>query len=252
MRFRDKVALVTGAAGGLGSEIARAFVADGAHVIVADIHEDAGAALAAELRGRSEFLKLDVTDESDWLNAIQFAQNLVGGLDILINNAGFFQPNVSFEDMPLDLWRKHFAVNSESVFLGCKHAIRSMKHKKAGSIVNVGSGMAIMPDGLASAYCSSKAAMLMTTRTAALSAGAYGIRVNAVLPGPVNTPMLMGNLVEGQSEDDYLRMLEGFSPLGALATPGDIARAVLFLADPQNTAVTGVYLRVDGGNLPTA
>ena len=155
------------------------------------------------------------------------------------------------EDMPLDVWKKHFAVNSDGVFLGCKHAILRMKDK-GGTIVNIGSGFSIRANPLASAYCASKAAVLMTTRTAAASAGPYNIRVNAVLPGAVHTPMLMGNLTEDMTEEQFFAELKSFSPLGRLAEPDDVARAVLFLADPTNAVITGSYLTVDGGNMPGA
>jgi NAD(P)-dependent dehydrogenase (short-subunit alcohol dehydrogenase family) len=171
---------------------------------------------------------------------------------VLVNNAGFYRPNIAFEDMPIDLWRKHFAINADGVFLGCKHAIQRMKTRGDGAIVNLGSGLSITANATGAAYCASKAAVLMTTRTAAAAAGPYGIRVNAVLPGAVPTTMLMGNMTEAENEADFLARMRAYSPLGRLATPSDIARAVLFLADPSNPAISGVYLPVDGGNMPGA
>ena len=249
--FDDKVVIVTGGAGGLGKAISTAFVSAGARVVVADMDMDAAEAVVSELGENARHGLLDVSDEASWVRLLDQVEGDWGGLNILVNNAGIYAPNIKFEDMPLALWRKHFAVNSDGVFLGCKHGILRMK-KKGGAIVNIGSGMSITANPLGSAYCASKAAVLMTTRTAAASAGPYNIRVNAVLPGPVPTPMLMGNLTEDTTEDQFFERLHSYSPLGRLAQPADIARAVLFLSDPANQAITGSYLAVDGGNMPGA
>jgi NAD(P)-dependent dehydrogenase (short-subunit alcohol dehydrogenase family) len=216
-RFSGKTIVVTGGAGGLGAAMVAAFVA-----------------------------------EASWEGLLDRVDQDFSGLDVLVNNAGYFHPNIAFEDMTLDLWRKHFAINSDGVFLGCKHAIRRMTTRRSGSIVNIGSGLSITASATASAYCASKAAVLMTTRTAAAAAGRYGIRVNAVLPGAVKTAMLMGNLVPGQTEAALLDGLAARTPMGVMATPADIARGVLFLADPANVAVTGIYLPVDCGDMPGA
>jgi NAD(P)-dependent dehydrogenase (short-subunit alcohol dehydrogenase family) len=243
MRFARQVVVVTGAAGGLGSAMCRRFLAEGARVIAADVVRPTDT-------GGAEYLALDVSAEEAWTEALDEVQRRYGGLDVLVNNAGIFRPNIAFEDMPLELWRRHFAVNSDGTFLGCKHGILHMKAKGGGAIVNIASGMGIKAYPQASAYCASKAAVLMTTRTAATAGGPYGIRVNAVLPGAVPTAMLMGNLVEHQSEEELIGALRRLSPLGRLASPDDIAHAVLFLADPQNMAVSGVLLPVDCANMP--
>jgi NAD(P)-dependent dehydrogenase (short-subunit alcohol dehydrogenase family) len=249
MIFADKTILVTGGGGGLGRSISEAFVNAGGQVVVADVDEVRGRATSDALGHAARFAALDVTDESQWTAVLDNVDAEMGGLDVLVNNAGYYAPNVAFEDMSLALWRKHFAINADGVFLGCKHGIRRMR-ERGGSIINMGSGMSITANPMASAYCGSKAAVLMTTRTAAASAGAHNIRVNAVLPGAVNTPMLMANLTDGVSESEYLEQMAGHSPLGRLATPQDIARAVLFLADPANAAISGTHLAVDGGNMP--
>ena len=246
-RFTGKTIVVTGGSGGLGGAIATAFRDAGGRVIVGDLAgptQDGGEAIS--------HIPLDVTDEEAWIALLDTVDAEHGGLDVLVNNAGFYKPNIPFEDMPLDLWRKHFAINVDGTFLGCKHAIRRMKGRRAGAIVNMGSGLSITANAFGSAYCGSKAAVLMTTRTAAAAAGPYGIRVNAVLPGAVPTTMLMGNMAEGETEEDFLKKMVAYSPLGRLATPEDIARGVLFLADPANVAISGVYLPVDGGNMPGA
>lgn len=252
MRFENQTVIVTGAGGGLGQAICRAFHAEGAYLAVADLPGSAGEALARDLGERALFVALDVTLESDWIGALDTVEAAFGGIDVVVNNAGFFQPNIAFEDMPLDVWRRHFAVNVDGTFLGCKHGIVRMKPRARGAIVNIGSGMSIKANPTASAYCGAKAAVLMTTRTAAASAGPYNIRVNAVLPGAVDTAMLMGNLAAGEEPETYLREMARHSVLGRLATPEDIAYGVLMLACPASAAITGVFLPVDGGNLPGA
>jgi NAD(P)-dependent dehydrogenase (short-subunit alcohol dehydrogenase family) len=247
-QFAGKTILVTGASGGLGQAIIAGFEAQGGTVIAADIGEPGA-------RGISR--KLDVTDEGSWIALLDEIDCDFGGLDVLVNNAGIYRPNIPFEEMPLALWRQHFAVNSDGVFLGCKHGILRMKgrreiQERGGAIVNMGSGMSIKANPTGAAYCGSKAAVLMTTRTAAGAAGKYNIRVNAVLPGAVPTTMLMGNMVAGQSEETFLAQMESYSVLGRLASPEDIAAAVVFLSSPAAGAISGVYLPVDGGNMPGA
>lgn len=250
-RFSGLNVVVTGGRGGIGTAIVSAFAQEGANVVSADIScadETIPGSSAPHVIER----RLDVTRETDWTALFDFVDARLGGLDVLVNNAGIYVPNIAFEDMSLDVWRRHFAINSDGTFLGCKHAILRMKDRRKGAIVNIGSGMSITANADGAAYSASKAAALMTTRTAARAAGRYGIRVNAVLPGAVPTTMLMGNVQDCESEAEFLGRMESFSPLRRLAAPEDIARAVLFLADPVNHAVSGVHLPVDGGNIPGA
>lgn len=248
-RFARLSVVVTGAAGGLGSAIARAFAAHGAFVTVTDIDVGAGESLAGDIGSAATFRALDVTDEAQWEAVLDDTLARRGTLDVLVNNAGFFRPNVPFEDMPLDLWRRHFAINADGTFLGCKHALRRMRGR-GGAVVNVASGMGVAARASASAYCASKAAVLMTTRTAAAAGGRHGIRVNAVLPGPIDTAMLAGNLAPDEDKAAFLERMRGFGALGLLATPEDVARAVLFLADRANAALSGTSIAVDGGTMP--
>lgn len=243
-------AVVTGGSGGLGSAMVRAFAAEGARVVIADVNESAGAALAAEIGSAAIFLRLDVTDERNWIAVLDCVEAEFGSIGVIVNNAGVYRPNIAFEDMPIQVWRQHFAINSDGVFLGCKHGILRMKETGGGTIVNVGSGMSIKANPEGAAYCASKAAVLMTTKTAAAAAGKYGVRVNAVLPGGVPTDMLMGNVEPGQDGEAFLLRMAESSLLSKLATPEDIARGVLFLCHPQSAAITGVHLPIDGGNLP--
>lgn len=251
-RFFGLNVVVTGGRGGIGAAIVSSFAQEGASVVSADIScEDEEPHNAPGSPGVIE-RRLDVSDETSWKNMFEFVEARFGAVDVLVNNAGIYVPNIAFEDMPLDVWQRHFAINSDGTFLGCKHAILHMKERGRGAIVNIGSGMSITANPNGAAYSASKAAALMTTRTAARAAGRYGITVNAVLPGAVQTTMLMGNLQDEETENDFLRRMESFSPLGRLASSLDIARAVLFLADPANRAISGVHLPVDGGNIPGA
>jgi NAD(P)-dependent dehydrogenase (short-subunit alcohol dehydrogenase family) len=241
--------IVTGGSGGLGWPICRAFAQAGARVVVADMVAPEPQALA-EAGGDIRHISLDVTSERNWIAMMDQVEAELGGIDVAVNNAGYYRPNIAFEDMPIELWRRHFAINADGVFLGCKHAILRMKPRGGGAIVNIGSGMSITANATGSAYCASKAAVLMTTRTAALAGGPHNIRVNAVLPGAVPTAMLMGNMTDDEQEAHFIARMASYGALDRLASPDDIARAVLFLANPANTAITGIFLPVDGGALP--
>ncbi|MFC6198372.1 SDR family NAD(P)-dependent oxidoreductase [Ponticaulis profundi] len=247
--LKGRVGVITGAAGGIGRAVAHMLHAAGAQVILTDLDQTLANTIASELGDRAQAMMLNVADEQDWKRVLASVVADHEKLDFLVNVAGFYQPNIPFEDMPLDVWQRHFSVNSDGTFLGCKHAIRYMKQTGEGAIVNLGSGMSIKANPIGAAYCASKASVLMTTRCAAAAAGPYGVRVNAVLPGAVDTPMLRGNITDDTSPEAYAQQMASYSALGRIATPDDIARAVMFLVDPANAAITGIYIDVDGGNL---
>lgn len=203
MALTDRNVLITGALSGIGLGLAEAFHAAGAHVFLTGRGPDRDGA-ADRLGERAAFLPLDVTEEKAWIAAIDAVVARRGSLDVLVNAAGAFRPGIAFEDMPLDIWREHFAVNVDGSFLGCKHAMRAMRRTGGGSIINFSSGLAhiALPD--AAAYCVSKASTLALTRVAAKAGGPHQVRVNAILPGVVDTPMFWGNLREGQDPQDLL------------------------------------------------
>jgi NAD(P)-dependent dehydrogenase (short-subunit alcohol dehydrogenase family) len=239
-----KTVLITGAGGVLGRAIAAAFAAQGATVFAADLHAPAS---DGAVRG----IALDVTKEAAWQAAFEAIAAETGGVDVLVNAAGIHRPNIAFEDLTLEVWHQHFAVNSDGLFLGCREAIRHMSAEgRRGAIVNLASGLAIKARASSAAYCASKAAALMTTRAAAQAGGPHGIRVNAILPGPIVSDMLMSNLLPGQDEAAFLARFTAGAPLGRLATPEDIAAAVLFLCSDAAGAITGVALPVDAGDMP--
>jgi NAD(P)-dependent dehydrogenase (short-subunit alcohol dehydrogenase family) len=248
MPFENRTVLITGGLGGIGGEVARHFLARGASVVLTDSRaDDAGA--AAALGEKAYYRHLDVTSESRWDEVVGEVVDRHGKLDALVNIAGVFTPGIPFEQMTLAQWRFHMDVNLDGSFLGCRTAMAAMAKTGGGAIVNFSSGLAhiMLSDG--GAYCVSKAAVLALTRLAAKAGGKFGVRVNAVLPGAIDTPMLWGNLREGQDPQALIDMLVKQHPIGRIGQTGDVAQAVGFLCDPANSFVTGALLAVDGGQL---
>ncbi len=247
-RFEGKVALITGAASGLGAATARRLHAEGAHVVITDRVRDRGEAVAAELGARAEFWALDVTQEAMWVAVIDAVIEKHGRLDVLVNNAGVGVVG-DVESTTLEQWRFVHAVNAEGPFLGTKHAIRVMKTRGGGAIVNMSSVAGMLGAPNLAAYCSSKGAVRTFTKSAAMYCAkmGYGIRVNSVHPTFIETPMVDA-MVEGA--EDAARAKKALAksiPLGRLGEPEDVAAAVAYLASDDAKFVTGTELLVDGG-----
>jgi NAD(P)-dependent dehydrogenase (short-subunit alcohol dehydrogenase family) len=242
--FENQIILLTGGLGGIGLEVARHFLDRGAQVVVTDRAESAVAPDA-----RASYMQLDVTSEAGWHRVVGAIVERHGRLNALVNIAGVFTPGIPFEEMTLAQWRYHMDVNLDGSFLGCSIAMAAMGKTGGGAIVNFSSGLAeiMLSDG--GAYCVSKAAVLALTRLAAKAGGKFRVRVNAVLPGAIDTPMLWGNLREGQDPQALLDMLVKQHPIGRIGQTTDVAQAVGFLCDPANSFVTGALLAVDGGQL---
>lgn len=248
-RLKGKVALITGAAAGIGRAISRLFAQEGAKVVATDIDEPRGVELAEEIRkdgGECTFMRLDVSKEEDWERVMGRVLEEFGGLDILVNNAGIMLRR-RIEEMTVEEWRRVMSINLDGVFLGTKYAIRAMKGK-GGSIVNISSAVGIVgtPDDT-SAYIASKGAVRLFTKAAALECSkmgyGYNIRVNSVHPGVIVTSM-----TESMMEDEELKKkLIERHPIGFLGSPMDVAYAVLYLASEEARFVTGAELVVDGG-----
>ncbi len=248
LAFENRIILITGGLGGIGVEVARHFLDRGGHVVVSD-RAGAGSEAAAARDGRAGYVSLDVTSEAGWHDAVNGIVAAHGKLDVLVNIAGVFTPGIPFEQMTLAQWRHHMDVNLDGSFLGCSIAMAAMGKTGGGAIVNFSSGLAeiMLSDG--GAYCVSKAAVLALTRLAAKAGGKHRVRVNAVLPGAIDTPMLWGNLREGQDPQALIDMLVKQHPIGRIGQTTDVAQAVGFLCDPANSFVTGALLAVDGGQL---
>jgi NAD(P)-dependent dehydrogenase (short-subunit alcohol dehydrogenase family) len=256
-RVAGKVALVTGAASGIGRATAIALASEGAVVVCADIDitgvkATTDAIVAAG--GIASSRQLDVTSESAWQAAIKHVLKTHGKLDVLVNSAGisFARPVTK---ITLEEWRRVMAVNLEGVFLGTKYAITAMRQHKSGSIINVSSVSGIKASPGASAYCASKAAVIMFSKTVAKECVQNGdnVRVNTVCPAGVRTPIwktmpFFRDLVtQTGSEEAAWQALEQSTPFGRFAEPEEIALAILYLASDESRYVTGADLVIDGG-----
>ena len=257
VNIKNKVALITGAGSGIGRACANLFAQEGAIVIVADIDERLGKEVASEISARgfiADFIKLDVTDESSWLNAYKFVQEKHSRLNILVNNAGIAFGG-SITELSLHDWRRLMAVNLDGVFLGTKHAIPLMQKNDGGSIINVSSASGIVGSPTAAAYCTSKGGVRLFTKAVALECAQArnNIRVNSVHPGVVATPMFE----KGPTWNDFVNQMGGLegawkklaesAPLDRVAEPQEIANAILFLASDASSYMTGSELIIDGG-----
>ncbi len=262
-RLQNKIALITGAAQGIGKAIAQAFHAEGATVIVTDIQNDKGLGVSEQLTG-SHFKLLDVTQETQWQQVTDWVLNTFGGLDILVNNAGiagFFETSGPHnpEDFDLDSWRKVHAVNLDGTALGCKYAIKMMKHRHSpkqprGSIVNISSRSGIVGIPQMPAYAASKAAVRNHTKSVALycAESGYKIRCNSIHPGAILTEMWDAMLGEGEQRQHAIASVAKGVPLGSMGEPNDVAFAALYLASEESQYITGTELHVDGGILAGA
>jgi NAD(P)-dependent dehydrogenase (short-subunit alcohol dehydrogenase family) len=246
----DRVALVTGAASGIGAATVEIMLREGALVLATDIDDRAGAALTERLSGhagRFVFMRHDVTSEADWAAAVATAAARFGPLDVLVNNAGIAPPLKTLAATTLDEWRRVIAVNLDGSFLGVREGFRAMSGR-GGSIVNVSSvaGMVGMP--LTGAYGASKAGVLLLTKGAALE-GAHlspPVRVNAVHPGYISTAMT-GEISDLLGAERFERRVRATVPLEHMGDARDIAEAIAFLAGGRSRFTTGSSLVVDGG-----
>ncbi len=244
-RLDGKVAVITGAAGGIGREAALLFSAEGASVCVADMLDDQGEKTAAECRD-AVFEHMDVTDTESVQSVLEKTVARYGGIDILYNNAGIMPPDdASILETEPETWERVQAVNTRGVYLCCKHGIPHLLDRGGGSVINVASFVALIGAATSQiAYTASKGAVLSMTRELAVEFARRGVRVNALCPGPVETPLLM-HLFESDPAAYERRRVH--LPMGRLARPVEIARAALFLASDDSSYVTGSTFLVDGG-----
>ena len=246
-RLAGKVAFVTGAASGIGRATARLFRDEGARLVLADLDEAGLHPVAAEIPGALP-VRLDVTSETDWDEAMRQALARFGRIDILVNSAGIAIKG-SIEDASLADWRRTHAVNAEGTFLGCREAVKAMKATGGGSIVNLSSVAGIIGDASTVAYCASKGAVRLLTKSVALHCArrGYGIRCNSVHPSFAETAMVQGMIDAAKNPDRLRQGLSAASPLGRMGTPEEIANLILFLASDESRFITGAEMAIDGG-----
>lgn len=253
-RVAGKKALITGAAQGLGAAQAWMLAREGAQVLLADINASGAAAQADAINvelgaGTAHAVALDVTSEDQWIAAIDTAAELMGGLSVLINNAGIgVRGNI--ETCILADWHRGFAVNVDSVFLGCQKALPLMKESQPGSIINISSIAGLIASDTMPGYNASKAAVWMLSKSVALHCAKMGwdIRSNSVHPTFIDTPILDGMVIStGKAKEVIMDKLARQIPLKRVGHPDDIANGVLYLASDESRFMTGAELKLDGG-----
>ena len=252
-KLKNKIAIVTGGASGLGKAIAQCLVSEGAKVIITDVQSDLGKESADDLD--CDFLPQDVTNEKQWGDVIHLVKEKYGALHVLVNNAGILGPkSASPENTELLDWQQIFAVNVEGVFLGCRAGIPLLRQSGGGSIINISSIAGLVASPYATAYGASKAAVRHLTKSIAQHCAETqsNIRCNSVHPGVVLTPMTecsYGAMAKerGKNKEHFLNEIKSSIPQGEFIKPEDIASAVLYLASDESRYVTGTKLIVDGG-----
>jgi NAD(P)-dependent dehydrogenase (short-subunit alcohol dehydrogenase family) len=243
-RLDGKVAVITGAASGMGAASARLFVREGAAVVVADVDVERGETVAAECGDAAVFVRTDVAAAEDVAAAVGRAVSAFGRLDVMFNNAGIGQ-RFALESLTSDEWDRLHAVLLRGVFFGIKYAVPELKRSGGGSIISTSSNAGVRPMAGLGGYSAMKAGVIALSQSAAATLGPHGIRVNVISPGWTATPLLLGILPPGAHE----RVLPLAQPIKRAGRPEDVAQAALFLAGDESSFVTGVVLPVDGGEL---
>ena len=245
MRLENKVVLISGGARGMGAAEARLFAGEGAKVVIGDVLEDEGRRTEAEVGesgGECLFVRLDVTSESDWRQAVSATVERFGKLDVLVNNAAINRTE-KVEETSAELWDQVMAVNAKSVFLGTKYAIPEMRRAGGGSIINISSALGLVGGPTSAAYGASKGAVRLFTKATAIQYAGEGIRANSVHPGTIETQMTAPLL----ATEAYLASRLERTPLARIGRPEDVAYGVLYLASDESSFVTGSELVIDGG-----
>ena len=240
MRLQDKVAIVTGGASGIGEFTVREMLKQGAKVVIADFNDTGGQKLADELGENVSFIHVDVSNEEQVEAMVKHAVDTFGKVDILFSNAGIGSIG-STHELTLEEWNKTISINLSGVFLCAKYALKEMVKQGSGSIVNCASILGHVGQAATASYTAAKGGVVNMTRALALEYASQGIRVNAVCPGYIKTPLL------DQLDDEMLQHLVSLHPLGRLGESHEVANAVVFLASDEASFITGANLLVDGG-----
>jgi NAD(P)-dependent dehydrogenase (short-subunit alcohol dehydrogenase family) len=255
-RLKNKVALVTGAARGIGEAIARAFAANGAVVYVTDIDDELGLRTAGAIGAGARYVRLDVREEFDWERVTAAILREQRRLDIVVNNAGItgFEDGGAAHDpenVSLETWRAVHRTNLDGTFLGCRYAIRAMRRTGTGSIINVSSRSGLVGVPGAAAYASSKAAVRNHTKSVALYCAQQGlnIRCNSIHPAAILTPMWESLLGVGEEREARIRAFVRDTPMRRFGTPEEVAAVAVLLASDESGYMTGAELSIDGGLL---
>ena len=245
MRLENKVAFISGGARGMGAVEAKLFAREGARVVIGDVLDEEGRKTEAEINetgGECLFVRLDVTSEESWQEAVAATIARFGKLDVLVNNAGIYRTD-GVEDTSEELWDLTMAINGKGVFLGTKHAIPEMRKAGGGSIINISSVAGLVGGSMAAAYIASKGAVRLFTKSTAIQYAKEGIRANSIHPGTIETLMTAPML----ADETYRQARMETTPLGRLGQPEDVAYGVLYLASDESSFVTGSELVIDGG-----
>ena len=247
-RLEGKTALVTGAASGIGLQTSIRLAEEGALVMMTDINHEEGLQQAEKLGANATFLKLDITEEEEWISVLDDTVKRFDRLDILVNSAGMVLI-ADVEQITLEDWRKVHAVNLDGTFLGCKHGVRVMKEFGAGSIINLSSVSGMIGGFNLAAYNSSKGAVRMLTKSVALhcARAGYGIRCNSIHPTFIETPMLESMIRDSPDPEKARQTLVRQVPLRRIGKPDDVANMIVYLASDESTFVTGTEMVIDGG-----
>ena len=255
-RLQNKVALITGAASGIGAGISQAFVAEGATVVLSDINDQPGKDLALRLGATAHYSHLDVRQEAEWRAVMAGIHQSFGKLDVLVNNAGItgFEAGPASHDpehAALEAWHAVLTTNLDGTFLGCKYALQAMRSQQSGSIINMSSRSGLVGIPAAAAYAASKAAIRNHTKTVALYAAEQGwkVRCNSLHPAAILTPMWEPMLGQGEGRQERMQALVKDSPLQRFGTVEEVAAVAVLLASDEATYITGSEFNIDGGLL---
>ena len=238
-RLANKVAIITGAAQGMGAAHAKLFIEEGAKVVLTDLNEEKGHAFATELGENAIFVKQNVAKEEDWATVVAKAEEAFGPVNILVNNAGISM-NKGLMDFTLEEYRRIVDINQVSVFLGMRAVVPSMKKAEKGSIVNISSMNGLVAGAIG--YTDTKFAVRGMTKAAAIELAGQGIRVNSVHPGVISTPMIQ----QADAKDAIIEFAK-YIPLKRVAEPEEVSNLVLFLASDESSYSTGSEFVIDGG-----